>query len=107
MDKSQLRLLAHLRRHFRAPRPIAELAAQLGVHRSHLTRQFTRELGCSPQGYLARRRCAWLAEELVRDGGSLAELALEAGFADQSHATRTFKRVFGGSPQRWRRSVRP
>lgn len=102
----QVRLLRLLRHAFRDPVVLGELAVRLGVHRSHLTRQFTRDFGCSPQAYVALKRAAWAAEELARGGDTLAAIAHAAGFADQAHLTRTFKRAFGATPGRWSRRAR-
>ena len=99
----QARLLVRLRRDFRERLSLRELARDLGVHRSHLTRQFTLDFGCSPQTYVLLRRVAWAAERLPQHTGTLAGLAADAGFADQSHFTRTFKRVFGSTPRHWER----
>lgn len=102
----ELRLLLRLREGFRSPVNLAALAAELGVHRSHLTRQFSREFGCSPQTFLVQKRVAWAAEQLVLGGDSLVGIALRAGFADQSHFTRAFKGHLGESPLRWSRGAR-
>lgn len=99
-------LLAILLRRFREPIEFGALAAHIGVHRSHLTRQFTHEFGCSPQTYVSLKRAAWAAQEVANGAGSMAEIAANAGFADQSHCTRTFKRAFGDPPLRWRRGAR-
>jgi AraC-like DNA-binding protein len=47
------------------------------------------------------RRLA-LAQAAIESGQSLAQVATEAGFADQSHMTRHFKRAYGLTPTRWR-----
>lgn len=41
------------------------------------------------------------ARTLIKNGVPLAETAARAGFADQSHLTRQFKRAFGLTPGRW------
>jgi len=102
----QARLLARLRRDFRRRLSIGELAGEFGLHRSHLTRQFARDFGCSPQAFVALCRAAWVAEEVATDGMRLAEIAIAAGFADESHCIRTFKRAFGTTPRRWSRTAR-
>jgi AraC-like DNA-binding protein len=56
--------------------------------------------------YVRRLRLDWAARELVRSETSLAGVALEAGFADQSHFTRFFKRHTGLTPQAYRRAMR-
>jgi AraC-like DNA-binding protein len=47
------------------------------------------------------RRLDWAQGEIVA-GRSLAEIALEAGFADQAHLTRMFKAAYGLSPAKFR-----
>jgi AraC-like DNA-binding protein len=63
----------------------------------HFIRAFHREMGLPPHGYLKQAR-ARKAKDLINRGWSIAAAALEAGFADQSHLTRNFKRIFGITP---------
>ena len=102
----QVELLQRLRQAFREPVVLSQLAREIGVHRSHLTRQFARDFGCSPQVYVALKRAAWTAEQLALGGDTLTSIAHGAGFADQSHCTRVFKRAFGSTPSRWSRESR-
>ena len=82
---------------------LAELAAVAGVHRAHLVRAFRARFGVSVGAYVRRERIRWAARAL-RDGDApIAEIALQAGFADQSHFTRTFVRHMGVPPGRYRR----
>jgi AraC family transcriptional regulator len=52
--------------------------------------------------YLRRLRLDWCADRLVTTKIPLAEIALRAGFADQSHFTRTFRRYTGVTPRAYR-----
>lgn len=78
-----------------------ELEAATGLDRYALARHFRALLGTSPYRYLVMRRLD-RARLLMRDGSSLAEVAAEAGFSDQSHMTRQFGQAFGLTPGRWR-----
>ncbi len=78
----------------------AELEATAGLDRYTLARQFRAMLGTSPYRYLTMRRLDH-ARASIRGGASLADAALAAGFADQSHMTRQFKRAYGLPPGRW------
>lgn len=77
---------------------VDELADVAVTSRSHFPRLFRRAVGCSPYRYVIRLRLE-RALVLLRAGGlSLAEVALQSGFADQSHLTRWMQRSYGASP---------
>jgi AraC-like DNA-binding protein len=78
----------------------ATLEAATGLTRFAVARHFRACLGTSPYRYLVMRRLD-RARALIRRGAPLAEAAIAAGFADQSHMTRQFKRAYGMSPGRW------
>ncbi len=78
-----------------------ELEAITGLTRYDLARQFRVLLGTSPYRYLLMRRLD-LAREWMRLGRPLAEVAVEAGFADQAHFTRAFVSTVGVTPARYR-----
>jgi AraC family transcriptional regulator len=80
----------------------AELATEVGIHPSHLARAFRAAYGDSLGGYARRLRLEWAAVQLVRSDEPLAYLATKAGFVDQSHFTRAFRRHFGLTPARYR-----
>jgi AraC-like DNA-binding protein len=80
-----------------------EAARVLGAHPTHLVRAFTRELGLPPHRYLTGRRVD-LARRLLLDGRPPAEVATAAGFYDQAHLTRHFRRLLGTSPARFART---
>jgi AraC family transcriptional regulator len=87
---------------FLDPPSACEVAAEVGVHPSHLARTFRAHYGDSPGAYTRRLRLEWAAERLVRTEEPLVVLAADAGFVDQSHFTRAFKRRFGLTPARYR-----
>lgn len=74
-----------------------------GYDRWQLSRDFRSMLGTSPYRYLQCRRLE-RARRLLRGGLGNAAAAHEAGFADQSHFGRAFKRTFGTTPSAWHRS---
>ncbi|MEU3961524.1 AraC family transcriptional regulator [Streptomyces buecherae] len=78
---------------------LAELAAVAGVSESHFTRAFKASTGDSPHQYVLQRRLEHARRELVRTDRPIAEIAAEAGFADQSHLTRTMRRHHGATPR--------
>ena len=82
---------------------LASVAGGLGVSAAHVVRTFTREVGMPPHAYLTSRRVD-LARRLLLTGHRPAEVAVLAGFHDQSHLTRHFRRVLGTTPGRFSRS---
>jgi len=88
------------------PGSLTELAAAVGVHPAHLARCFRREYGQTVGEYARALRLEWAAEQLALDDAPLAEIALRAGFADQSHFTRAFRRHAGVPPGRYRALVK-
>jgi AraC family transcriptional regulator len=95
-----------LHERFLDPPTAHEVAAEVGVHPSHLARTFRAQYSDSLGGYVRKLRLDWAAERLVRTDEPLAALALEAGFVDQSHFTRAFRGRFGLTPARYRRAHR-
>jgi AraC family transcriptional regulator len=85
---------------------LSELAEALGVHPTYLARAFRAHYGVSVGEYGRRLRLAWAAAELARRDTPLAMLAKRAGFADQSHFTRLFRRYVGTTPSRYREETR-
>lgn len=82
---------------------LEEAAGLLQAHPAHLVRAFSGAFGIAPHQYLVSRRVS-LARRLLLDGLPAAEVAVAAGFYDQSHFTRHFKRVVGTTPGRYARS---
>lgn len=83
-----------------------EASHLLGAHPSHLVRAFSQAYGIAPHRYLTSRRVD-LARRLILDGHAVADAAHRAGFHDQAHLTRHFRRVLGTTPGVFARSVGP
>jgi AraC family transcriptional regulator len=88
---------------FRTPPSLAALAADAGVHRGQVAREFRRHFGMAVGEYVRCRRVSRAWELVIGSDLSLAEIAAECGFADQSHLTRSFRRAYGRTPGRQRR----
>jgi AraC family transcriptional regulator len=91
---------------FAEPLRVAELAREADVHPAHLARAFRLHFRMTLGSYVRRLRLDWAARALAGSDAPLAALALAAGFADQSHFTRAFKRHTGLTPNVYRRSTR-
>jgi AraC-like DNA-binding protein len=88
------------------PPSVNELAALAGVHASHLLRTFRHHHGCTVATYVRRQRVERARAEIAASKRPLSMIALDAGFADQSHLTRVFRQAFGQTPGQYARSLR-
>lgn len=93
---------AYLREHPGESTSLGDLAALTGLNKFYLLDVFRRDVGVSPHVFLAFVRVQE-AKRLLAAGVPLAEIAARAGFADQSHLNRVFKRhTMGVPPGRYR-----
>lgn len=79
---------------------LRDASQRLHVHPAHLVRSFTAAFGLPPHLYLTGRRID-IARQLLLAGQRPAEVASAAGFYDQAHLTRQFKRYLGTTPARF------
>jgi AraC family transcriptional regulator len=83
------------------------LAQSVGVHPVTLARAFRQAFGCTVGEYVRHLRIERAAHQLAGTELSLAEIALAAGFSDQSHFSNLFRHHTGLSPSKFRQVVRP
>lgn len=103
--RSRLRLACaeeFLRESFTEHPTLAQVASAAGVHPVYLAREFRRFHGCTIGEYIRRLRVERACRQLSSSGESLATIAASAGFSDQSHFSRTFKRLMGMTPAQYR-----
>ncbi|MDX1623571.1 MAG: AraC family transcriptional regulator [Gemmatimonadota bacterium] len=81
---------------------LPEIAEEVEVHPSRLSRHFRRWHRRTPGQYARDLRIAFACRELAGSDRSLSEIAHAAGYADQSHFTRAFKRATGFTPGAYR-----
>lgn len=84
-------------------RPFAEMADDLGLHRVTLSRAYRDQYGCTMSVHRRRLRVSDAAQRIAASTQPLARIAAQAGFADQSHMTRSFGQELGVSPGAFRR----
>jgi len=82
---------------------LTELAEEVKMSRYRFARLFKQSTGFSPHQYVIARRVEKAKRLLELEGPSLHEVALSAGFSDQAHLTRHFKRLVGTTPGAFRR----
>jgi AraC family transcriptional regulator len=83
------------------------VAACVGVHPVHLARVFRRHYRRTLGEYVRQVRIEFASRELSGSDAPLAEVAAASGFSDQSHFSRTFKRLTGQTPAEFRKGSRP
>jgi AraC-like DNA-binding protein len=86
--------------------PIDVAARAIGLSTRDLQRRLHRQ-GASYSGILRDARVRRAARAMLDAPTSLAEIGYAAGFADQAHFTREFRRILGASPAEWRRVAAP
>lgn len=92
---------ALLAERFLHPLRAGDVAASVGIHRGHLAREYRQFRGRTIADQVRMLRLAWARSVLMEQAPPLGELALAAGFADQSHFTRAFATRYGTSPGRY------
>ena len=82
---------------------VSDIAHDAHLSREGFIRKFNREIGMTPHAYRLAERVS-RARAMLRRGETPIAAANEAGFADQSHLGRVFRRAFGTTPARFRRA---
>jgi len=91
-----------LRENFTEHLTLAQVASAAGVHPVYLAREFRRFHGCTIGEYIRRLRIERARRQLSSSDESLATIAAGSGFSDQSHFSRTVKRLMGMTPAHYR-----
>jgi methylphosphotriester-DNA--protein-cysteine methyltransferase len=82
--------------------------SRLGISRKQLWHHFARELGMSPKAYAGLHRFVWALARLRQSTEvDWPQLAIAAGYSDQSHLVRDFRRVASASPTEFLRTRSP
>ncbi len=92
------RILEYVRANLASDLSLAELARMAGVSPSHFKTLFKQTVGLPVHQYVVRQRVEYAVELLQRDRAALADVALQSGFANQSHMARWMKRITGKTP---------
>lgn len=98
------KVVGFLHEHFREPLENAQMARIAGMSERTFERRFRRHYGLSPQQYIKRLRVRIACHALVHTDLSIALIAVEHGFADQSYFTREFRELVGETPSDYRKN---
>ena len=87
---------------FARPLRLDEIAAAVGRHPVYVSASFRRAYGETISDFVRRLRVEHARRELARGALPIAEIALQSGFANQSHFTRAFRKAHGVTPAAYR-----
>ncbi|SNT70039.1 AraC family transcriptional regulator [Psychrobacter sp. LV10R520-6] len=98
------KLASYLNEHCTEELSLDELCTLSGYSPSHLIRSFKQYFGMTPHAYIVNKRIQYGQRELKK-GVAIIDTALSAGFADQAHFQRTFKRLVAATPNQYRKPL--
>lgn len=84
------------------PLPLALVARNSGLSESHFCRVFREGTGLTLTDYVNRRRIQWAKKELLKSETRISEIAFLIGYQSLSQFNRSFSRITGRSPTRYR-----
>lgn len=95
-------VITYIQAHLTEDISLAEMATAVGMSPYYFCRLFKQSMGISPYQYVIECRIDRAKELLSQGEKSIAEVALEVGFASQSQFTKHFKRIVGITPKQMR-----
>jgi len=98
------RVMDFIQAHLSQDISLEALAQQIGFSSYHFAHVFRQTVGESPHQFVLRQRVERARHLLNATDTPLSQIALESGFANQSHLTRTFKRYLGLTPRSYRQN---
>ena len=96
------RVLDYVGANLRADLSLAELAAVAGMSAHYFAELFRQSTGCTPHRYVLSQRIECAKQRLRNPGISIIDAGLDAGFQNSSHFARTFRRLVGTSPSKYK-----
>lgn len=97
-------LAAHVEANLAGKIVVKDLAALLHISVGHFCRAFKHSFGVPARMWIRQRRIELAQSLMLTTAASLSEIALSCGMSDQSHFTRSFRRVVGETPSSWRQT---
>ena len=82
---------------------ILDLATVTGTSESHFSRGFKQSVGIAPYQYLMQQRVERAKQLLKQPAISISDIALDCGFANQTHLTKVFHQMTGTTPKAYQK----
>ena len=102
LPRSMRRAIEYIHANLSQDVRLDDIAEAASLSKFHFARAFTKTTGMAPHRYVMRARVGKVKELLAESELSLAAIADEAGFSDQSHMSKVFKRLTGLTPKTFR-----
>ncbi|BCS89380.1 AraC family transcriptional regulator [Pseudodesulfovibrio sediminis] len=99
-DMAVMAVTVHLSARITDKVSLDELSEVAGLSRYHLLRVFQASTGLPPHAFQTQLRVD-LGKRMLASGRTISQAAVEAGFADQSHFSRVFKKITGATPKQY------
>ena len=96
--------IAYIRAHLERDLSLDEIARVINISPSYFANLFKDATGIPPYQYVIQQRVEKAKSLLLKTDLTIADIALQVGFCNQSHLTRRFKRLTGETPKKFRRS---
>jgi AraC family transcriptional regulator len=97
-------LAAHVEANLAGKIIVKDMADSLHISVGHFCRAFKHSFGVTARSWIRQRRIELAQSLMLTTAASLSEIALSCGMSDQSHFTRSFRRVVGETPSSWRQT---
>ncbi|XQQ05745.1 MAG: AraC family transcriptional regulator [Leptolyngbya sp. IPPAS B-1204] len=98
-------VLEYIQDHLHQELSLDEIATQIGMSRCYFATQFKQAMGITPHQYVSQQRVEKAKQYLRLHKLSITDVALECGFANQSHLTKVFKKQTGTTPKAYREQL--
>jgi AraC family transcriptional regulator len=104
LPQSQLkRVIDYMKANLTQDLSILDLATLTGMSESHFSRSFKRSVGITPYQYLMQQRVERAKQLLEQQSIVISSIALDCGFANQTHLTKVFRQITGMTPKAYQK----
>lgn len=104
LSQSQLeRVIDYMKANLTQDLSILDLATLISMSESYFSRSFKQSVGIAPYQYLMQQRVERAKQLLKQQAISISDIALDCGFANQTHLTKVFRQMAGVTPKAYQK----